>query len=58
MIEQVKKYLIELQQTICSEIELLDGSALFEQDHWSREDQRGNGVTCIISNGNVLRRGE
>ena len=25
MIEQVKKYLIELQQTICSEIELLDG---------------------------------
>ncbi len=57
MIGQVKKYLIELQQTICSEIELLDGGALFEQDHWSREDQRGNGVTCIISNGNVFEKG-
>ena len=29
MIGQVNKYLIELQQTICSEIKLLDGGALF-----------------------------
>ena len=29
MIEQVKKYLIDLQQTICSEIELLDGGVLY-----------------------------
>ena len=57
MIELVKKYLIELQQTICSEIELLDGGTVFEQDHWSRDDQRGNGVTCIISNGNVFEKG-
>jgi coproporphyrinogen III oxidase len=57
MIEQVKKYLIELQQTICSEIELLDGGTVFEQDYWSRDDQRGNGVTCIISNGNVFEKG-
>lgn len=57
MIEQVKKYLIDLQQTICSEIELLDGGAVFEQDYWSRDDQRGNGVSCIISNGNVFEKG-
>jgi len=57
MIEQVKKYLINLQQTICSEIELLDGGTVFEQDYWSRDDQRGNGVTCIISNGNVFEKG-
>ena len=57
MIEQVKKYLIDLQQTICSEIELLDGGSLFEQDYWSRDDQRGNGITCIISNGNVFEKG-
>ena len=57
MIEQVKKYLIYLQQTICSEIELLDGGSVFEQDYWSRDDQRGNGVTCIISNGNVFEKG-
>ena len=57
MIELVKKYLIELQQTICTEIELLDGGAVFEQDHWSRDDQRGNGITCIISNSNVFEKG-
>jgi coproporphyrinogen III oxidase len=57
MIEQVKKYLIDLQQTICSEIELLDGGTVFEQDYWSRDDQRGNGVTCIISNGNIFEKG-
>jgi len=57
MIEQVKKYLINLQQTICSEIELLDGGTVFEQDHWSRDDQRGNGISCIISNGNVFEKG-
>jgi len=57
MIEQVKRYLIDLQQTICSEIELLEGGTVFEQDHWSRDDQRGNGVTCIISNGNVFEKG-
>jgi len=57
MIEQVKKYLIDLQQTICSEIELLDGGSVFEQDYWSRDDQRGNGVSCIISNGNVFEKG-
>ena len=57
MIEQVKKYLIDLQQTICSEIELLDGGTVFEQDHWSRDDQRGNGISCIISNGNVFEKG-
>ena len=57
MIEQVKKYLIDLQQTICSEIELLDGGSVFEQDYWSRDDQRGNGISCIISNGNVFEKG-
>ena len=57
MIEQVKKYLIDLQQTICSEIELLDGGTVFEQDYWSRDDQRGNGISCIISNGNVFEKG-
>ena len=57
MIEQVKKYLIDLQQSICSEIELLDGGSVFEQDHWSRDDQRGNGISCIISNGNVFEKG-
>jgi len=29
MIEQVKKYLVHLQESICSDLELLDGRAIF-----------------------------
>ena len=38
MIEQVKKYLVQLQESICSDLELLDGRAIFEKDHWTKED--------------------
>ena len=57
MIDQVKIFLLELQKEICSEIELLDGKSLFEKDQWSREDKRGNGVTSIISDGNIFEKG-
>ena len=36
---------------------MLDGGTVFEQDYWSRDDQRGNGISCIISNGNVFEKG-
>ena len=48
MINQVEKYLLELQKEICSEIEQIDGKSLFEIDKWSRADKRGDGVTSII----------
>ena len=57
MIEQVKKYLLELQEEICSEIELLDGVSSFEKDQWSRTDKRGSGITRIISDGNIFEKG-
>ena len=57
MIEQVKKYLLELQEEICSEIELLDGGSSFEKDQWSRTDKRGSGITRIISDGNIFEKG-
>jgi len=38
MIEQVKNFLVQLQETICSYLKLLDGRAIFEKDHWTIED--------------------
>ena len=57
MIEQVKKYLVQLQESICSDLELLDGRAIFEKDHWTKEDGRGSGITSVICDGNVFEKG-
>ncbi|MDA8876723.1 oxygen-dependent coproporphyrinogen oxidase [Candidatus Thioglobus sp.] len=57
MIDLVKKYLIELQQSICSEVELIEGGAKFAQDSWTRVDKRGSGLTNILSNGNIFEKG-
>ena len=57
MIELVKKYLIGLQQSICSEVELIEGGAKFAQDSWTRDDKRGSGLTNILSNGNIFEKG-
>ena len=57
MIDLVKKYLIELQQSICSEVELIEGGAKFAQDSWIRDDKRGSGLTNILSNGNIFEKG-
>ena len=57
MIDLVKKYLIELQQTVCSEVELIEDGATFDQDRWTRDDKRGSGLTNILSNGNVFEKG-
>ena len=57
MIEQVKKYLVQLQESICSDMELLDGRAIFEKDHWTKEDGRGSGITSVICDGNVFEKG-
>ena len=48
MINQVEKYLLELQKEICSEIEQIDGKSLFEIDKWARTDKRGDGVTVLL----------
>ena len=57
MIDLVKKYLIELQQSICSEVELIEGGAQFVQDSWTRFDKRGSGLTNILTNGNIFEKG-
>jgi len=57
MIVQVKKYLVQLQESICSDLESLDGRAIFEIDRWTKEDGSGSGITSVICDGNVFEKG-
>ncbi len=50
-IQAVKNYLLQLQDHICSELEGLDGSALFIEDAWER------GRSRVITNGAVIEKG-
>ena len=51
----VKKYLFELQDTIVTRLEEVDGKK-FRQDSWVRPEG-GGGRSCILEEGNVLERG-
>ena len=57
MIEQVKKYLVHLQESICSDLESLDGRSIFEKDHWTNKEGNGSGITSVICDGNVFEKG-
>ena len=41
VIEQVKSYLLGLQDTICQTLELADGKGQFVEDSWQREEGGG-----------------
>ena len=51
----VKKYLFELQDTIVTRLEEVDGKK-FRRDSWVRPEG-GGGRSCILEEGNVLERG-
>ena len=57
MIGQVKKYLVQLQESICSDLESLDSRAIFEIDRWTKEDGSGSGITSVICDGNIFEKG-
>jgi coproporphyrinogen III oxidase len=50
------KYIHELQDTITSKLEMIDGSAAFKEDIWKRPEG-GGGRTRIIENGEVFEKG-
>lgn len=52
----VKKYLLDIQQSICDGLEQADGKAQFRTDEWDRE-KGGSGKTRVIGNGAVLEKG-
>ncbi|WP_010136827.1 oxygen-dependent coproporphyrinogen oxidase [Ochrovirga pacifica] len=56
MKEQFYNYIQQLQDTICTGLEALDGEAKFVQDLWDRPEG-GGGRTRVISNGKVFEKG-
>ena len=52
--DQVKDYLIDLQNNIVGTIELVDGKN-FLHDSWQRKEG-GGGTTCIMENGYIFER--
>jgi coproporphyrinogen III oxidase len=51
----VKKFLFDLQDTIVTRLEQVDGNK-FRRDSWDRPEG-GGGRSCILEEGNVLERG-
>jgi coproporphyrinogen III oxidase len=45
----------DLQNSICKDIELLDGKAKFKEDVWTREGG-GGGFTRVLANGNIFEK--
>ncbi len=52
----VLSYLTNLQNTICSELELEDGSGQFVPETWVREEG-GGGESRVLSDGSVIEKG-
>ena len=52
-IEQIKSYLLQLQNNICKTLEQLDGQGHFVEDAWTR-DQGGGGLTRVMHHGAVF----
>jgi coproporphyrinogen III oxidase len=56
---RVKDYLLQLQQTICCELEEQDGKARFFQDSWQRDDGErlgGGGISAVLQQGEVFEQ--
>ena len=56
MKEQFFTYIQELQDTITSTIEKVDGKAKFQEDNWKRAEG-GGGKTRVIENGSIFEKG-
>lgn len=56
MKEPFYKYILDLQNTITSELEKIDGKATFREDLWERPEG-GGGKTRVIENGKVFEKG-
>ena len=54
-VEQVKKYLLGLQDQICSGLEAEDGGGRFKEDLWERE-AGGGGRTRVLEQGEVFEQ--
>lgn len=55
-IQEVKSYLLQLQDSLCATLENLDGKSHFIEDNWERPGG-GGGRTRVISHGDVFEKG-
>jgi coproporphyrinogen III oxidase len=56
MKDKFYRYIQNLQDTITSKLEVVDGKASFKEDIWKRPEG-GGGRTRVIENGNVFEKG-
>ncbi|MBV1930254.1 MAG: oxygen-dependent coproporphyrinogen oxidase [Porticoccaceae bacterium] len=54
--EAVKTYLLNLQDSICTELQRFETKTSFHEDQWLRE-QGGGGQSRVIENGEVFEKG-
>lgn len=54
--EQVKGFLLALQEQICGALETADGQGQFRQDSWERPEG-GGGASRVLEGGGLLERG-
>jgi len=54
-VDQIRSYLLNLQATICSELEKLDGQGLFIEDKWTRA-AGGGGCSNVLEKGAVFEK--
>lgn len=54
-VEQVKSYLMQLQNTICAAMENLDDKARFVEDSWQRSGG-GGGITRVLTQGKLFAK--
>ena len=55
-IDKVIDFLKSLQDKICQELEIADGSGTFIEDNWTRAEG-GGGRTRVISDGLIIEQG-
>jgi coproporphyrinogen III oxidase len=55
-IDEVKAFLLKLQDEICQTLELADGKGSFHQDEWVREEG-GGGRSRVLTNGGAIEQG-
>ena len=55
-IDQVKNYLLSLQEDICRQLEEEDGEGQFIRDEWQRE-AGGGGISRVLEGGKVIEKG-
>ena len=56
MKDQFYQYILDLQDSITSTLEKIDGKATFQEDLWKRKEG-GGGRTRVIENGNIFEKG-